>query len=373
MQKLKLMTIIGTRPEIIRLAPTIKCADKYFDHILVHTGQNYDYNLNDIFFDELGLRKPDYYLNVVGKNLGETMGNIISYSYDLIIKEKPDAILILGDTNSSLAAISAKRLKCPVFHYEAGNRCWDWNVSEMINRTIVDHIADVNIAYTENARRNLLQEGIDANNIFVIGSPMKEVLDSQIEQIKSSKILNVLGLQQKRYFVVSLQREENVDNASKFFSIVNVINEIAKEYKLPIVISVHPRTRKKIEELDIKFDELVRLCKPFGINDYCNLEKNAFCVLSDSGTLSEESYLLRFPAVLLRTSTERPEALDTGTILISCLDKNSVFSSIKIATSENKHHFINKEYDVDIVSEKIIKIIQSYIDIINITTWHKGE
>lgn len=374
MKKLKLMTIVGTRPEIIRLAAIIKLADQYFDHILVHTGQNYDYELNEIFFKEFQLRKPDYCLNTVGKNLGETMGNIISASYDLIKEVQPDAILILGDTNSALSAISAKRLKCPIFHFEAGNRCWDWNVSEMINRTIVDHISDINIAYTETARRNLIQEGIDPKSIFVVGSPMKEVLKLQLPNILKSNVLEKLGLEKGKYFLLSIQREENVDNHEKFLKLIETINEVAKQYQYPIIFSVHPRTRKKIEIEKITFDSHVQLFKPFGINDYCQLELNAFCVLSDSGTLSEESSLLKIPAVLLRTSTERPEVLDKGNLVMGGIEKDNVLNSIEMAIHQDMlSNEIPSEYDVDQVALRIIKIIQSYIQVVNLTTWKKNK
>lgn len=372
MNKLKLMTIVGTRPEIIRLSAFIKLADQHFNHILVHTGQNYDYELNEIFFKEFELRKPDYYLNVVGNNLGETMGNIVSKSYDLINDIKPDAIFILGDTNSALSAISAKRLKCPVFHFEAGNRCWDWNVSEMINRTIVDHISDINIAYTEIARHNLINEGLDSKNIFVVGSPMKEVLQLQMPKIMESNVLGRLNIDKEKYFVLSIQREENIDNKKKLYMLIDAINEVANQYDYPIVFSVHPRMKKIIEKEKIVFNNRVIQLKPFGINDYCYLEMNAYCVLSDSGTLSEESSLLKFPAVLLRTSTERPEVLEKGNLVIGGVDKFSIMSAIEMAVKSKDLSFnIPFEYDVDNVALKIIKIIQSYTQIINITTWKK--
>ena len=303
MNKLKLMTIVGTRPEIIRLSAVIKCADKYFDHILVHTGQNYDYTLNQIFFEDLKLREPDYFLESVGQNLGETMGNIISKSYSLMADLKPDALLILGDTNSALSAISAKRLKIPIFHMEAGNRCWDWNVSEMINRKIVDHISDINMPYTEHSRRYLISEGIDGKTIFVTGSPMREVLRDHMDDILKSDVLNRLGLKKRQYILVSAHREENIDIEDNFMELMNAINHIAKTYNMPVIYSTHPRSKKFIEMRDFKFHPLVQSMKPFGFLDYNMLQMNAYCVLSDSGTLSEESAMLGFPGVLLRTST----------------------------------------------------------------------
>ena len=316
MNKLKLMTIVGTRPEIIRLSAVIKCADKYFDHILVHTGQNYDYTLNQIFFEDLKLREPDYFLESVGQNLGETMGNIISKSYSLMANLKPDALLILGDTNSALSAISAKRLKIPIFHMEAGNRCWDWNVSEMINRKIVDHISDINMPYTEHSRRYLISEGIDGKTIFVTGSPMREVLRDHMDDILKSDVLNRLGLKKRQYILVSAHREENIDIEDNFMELMNAINHIAKTYNMPVIYSTHPRSKKFIEMRDFKFHPLVQSMKPFGFLDYNMLQMNAYCVLSDSGTLSEESAMLGFPGVLLRTSTERPEVLDKGSVVI---------------------------------------------------------
>ena len=315
-EKLKLMTILGTRPEIIRLSAVIRCADRYFDHILVHTGQNWDKRLNDIFFEELQLRKPDYYLNAVGAHLGETMGNIIARSYEVIQKERPDAVLVLGDTNSALSSISAKRLKVPIFHMEAGNRCWDWNVPEMINRKIVDHISDINLPYTEHSRRYLLSEGLDGKTIFVTGSPMREVLRDAANGINESRVLETLGLSPRKYLLLSAHREENIDNQENFFSLMNAVNRIAERYQMPVIYSMHPRSKKYIVQRGFQFHPLVRSMEPFGFFDYNQLQKNSFCVLSDSGTLSEESAILGFPGVLLRTSTERPEVLDKGTVVI---------------------------------------------------------
>ncbi len=374
MKKLKLMTILGTRPEIIRLSETIKACDKYFDHILVHTGQNYAVELNDIFFNELNLRKPDYYLEAVGKDLGETMGNIISKSYDVISKEKPDAVLVLGDTNSALSAISAKRLKTPIFHMEAGNRCWDWNVSEMINRKIVDSISDINLPYTENSRRYLIEEGIDGKTIFVTGSPMNEVLHAHMESIDNSKVLEELNLEKGKYILVSAHREENIDIEENFMSLMNAINNVAKKYNMPVIYSTHPRSKKFIEKRNFVFDERVKNLKPFGFFDYNKLQKNAFCVLSDSGTLSEESAMLKFNGVLIRTSTERPEALDAGSVIIGGITTESIEQAIEVSTSMEKNNepfVLANDYQDLNVSIKVVKIIQSYTDIVNRTTWRK--
>lgn len=374
MRKLKLMTIIGTRPEIIRLSEVIKAADKYFDHCLVHTGQNWDYKLNQVFFEDLGLRAPDYYLESVGNDLGETMGNIISKSYEVIQKEKPDALLCLGDTNSALAAISAKRLKVPIFHMEAGNRCWDWNVSEMINRKIVDHIADINLPYTEHSRRYLLNEGIDGKTMFVTGSPMSEVLKNHIDAIDNSNVLNELGLKERGYILVSAHREENIDNEDNFNSLMNSINAIAEKYKMPVIYSTHPRSKKFIEKRKFKFHELIQSLEPFGFIDYNKLQKNAYCVLSDSGTLSEESAILNFPGVLIRTSTERPEVLDKGSVVIGGITSTTIEQGIELAVSmyDNGEEVVLAEDYVDTnVSVKVVKIIQSYTDIVNRTIWQK--
>ena len=374
MSKLKLMTILGTRPEIIRLSEVIKAADRYFDHVLVHTGQNYDYTLNQIFFENLGLREPDHYLDSVGADLGETMGNIIAKSYSLMCEVKPDAVLILGDTNSALSAISAKRLKIPIFHMEAGNRCWDWNVSEMINRKIVDHISDINLPYTEHSRRYLLSEGIDGKTVFVTGSPMKEVLIRNREEIERSKVLEELGLTKRKYVLVSAHREENIDIEENFFSLMESINNIARKYDMPVIYSTHPRSQKFIDKRGFKFDERVRNLKPFGYFDYNKLQENAFCVLSDSGTLSEESAMMDFPAVLIRTSTERPEVLDKGSVIIGGIKSEDVEQAVELATSmyENREPYVEAEdYADENVSVKVIKLIQSYTKIVNETVWLK--
>jgi len=363
MSKLKVMTILGTRPEIIRLSEVIKRCDKEFDHILVHTGQNYDYELSQIFFDELGVRKPDYYLNCVGKNLGETMGNVISKSYDLIQEVKPDALLILGDTNSALSAISAKRLKCPIFHMEAGNRCWDWNVPEMTNRVMIDHISDINMPYSHFAYNNLMHEGLRKDRAFITGSPMLEVINAHRQQIEDSDILDKLHLEKGKYMVMSAHREENIDIPEKFNSLFPALNQIADDYKMPVIFSVHPRTRKKLEQNGFKLSPYIREEKPFGFFEYLKLQKNAFCVLSDSGTLTEESSILNFPAVLIRNSTERQEGVIHGSIMVSGIDYKGIRGSIeRILTplSVKKRSTIIPDFSLPEVSSTITTIICNY-------------
>lgn len=374
MEKLKVMTIIGTRPEIIRLSACIKACDKYFNQILVHTGQNWDYTLNEVFFKDLQLREPDYYLDSVGKTLGETMGNIISKSYEVMQKEKPDALLILGDTNSALSAISAKRLKIPIFHMEAGNRCFDQNVPEEINRKIVDHISDINLPYTEHSRRYLLSEGFRKEHIFVTGSPMMEVLTAFQKKIAASKVLAKLGLKKGKYILVSAHREENIDNEKNFMSLMTAINNIAERYQMPVIYSTHPRSKKYIEARKFKFHKLVQSLKPFGFLDYNKLQQNSFCVLSDSGTLSEESAMLGFAGVLLRTSTERPEVLDKGTVVIGGITGKDVEQAIDLAVSmraNGEETVLAPDYRDTNVSVKVVKIIQSYTKIINKFVWGK--
>ena len=373
MKKLKLMTILGTRPEIIRLSETIKCADKYLKHILVHTGQNWDYTLNEIFFKELEIRKPNYFLECAGQNLGETIGNIISKTYNVMQKEKPDAVLLLGDTNSALSTISAKRLKIPIFHMEAGNRCWDWNVPEMINRKIVDHISDINLPYTEHARRYLLSEGIDGKTIFVTGSPMKEVLENNIKKINESNILEKLNLQKENYILVSAHREENIDNEKNFMLLMKAINNIGQQFKMPVIYSTHPRTEKYLNKRNFKFNSYVKNLKPFGFIDYNKLQKNAYCVLSDSGTLSEESAILGFPAVLIRTSTERPEVLEKGSLVIGGIGSKTIKQAVDLVNSIKNEdiHMVPQNYEDTNVSIKVIKIIQSYTEIVNTCVWRK--
>ncbi|MEL7657563.1 MAG: UDP-N-acetylglucosamine 2-epimerase (non-hydrolyzing), partial [Bacillota bacterium] len=372
--KLKVMTIIGTRPEIIRLSEVIKACDRCFDHILVHTGQNWDYTLNQIFFEDLGLREPDHYLNCVGETLGDTMGNIIAKAYRLISDIKPDALLILGDTNSALSAIAAKRLKTPIFHMEAGNRCFDQNVPEEINRKIVDHISDINLPYTEHSRRYLLSEGFRKEHIFVTGSPMKEVLGNNMNKIESSDVLDRLELKKGQYILVSAHREENIDNEDNFIALMTSINYVAEKYQMPVIYSTHPRSMKVIEQRKFSFHPLVRNLKPLGFLDYNKLQMNAYCVLSDSGTLSEESAMLGFTGVLIRTSTERPEVLDKGTMIIAGITDEDVEQSIELAVkikeTEQKKAAVSDYLDEN-VSVKVVKIIQSYTKIINQVVWGK--
>lgn len=374
MKKLKLMTILGTRPEIIRLSAVIRTADRYFNHIVVHTGQNYDPSLNEVFFQELKLRAPDYYLNAVGADLGETIGNIIAKSYRVIRDDQPDAVLVLGDTNSALAAISAKRLKVPIFHMEAGNRCWDWNVSEMINRKIVDHISDINLPYTENSRRYLLSEGIDGKTIFVTGSPMREVLAGAMPEIEASDVLTRLELQKGQYILVSAHREENIDIEENFLSLMQAINHMAESYGVPVIYSTHPRSMKFIKQRNFTFHPLVRNLTPFGFFDYNHLQMNSMLVLSDSGTLSEESAMLNFCGVLIRTSTERPEVLDKGTVVIGGITQDSVMQAAELAIAmqaAGEPRALPMDYKDMNVGAKVVKLIQSYTPIVNQTVWLK--
>ena len=379
MNKLKLMILMGTRPEIIRLSEVIKKCDIYFDLVLVHTGQNYDYNLNQIFFEDLGLRAPDYFLEAVGEDLGETIGNIISKSYKVLQEVKPDAFLVLGDTNSALAAISAKRLKIPVFHMEAGNRCFDENLPEETNRRIVDHISDVNMCYSEHARRYLNQEGTAKERTYVTGSPMAEVLHANLEKIKNSKVLEKLGLKEKKYILLSAHREENIDEEKNFFALMNAVNAMAETYQMPVIYSTHPRSKKFIEARNFKFHSLVQTLEPFGFSDYNRLQLSAYCVVSDSGTLPEEAAYfnankMSFPAVCVRTSTERPEALDKGTFILGSISTEQVLQAVDMAVTmeENGDFALPVEnYMDENVSVKVVKIIQSYTGIINKMVWRK--
>lgn len=374
MDKLKVMTILGTRPEIIRLSEVIKACDRYFNHILVHTGQNWDHALNQVFFEELGLREPDYYLDSVGKDLGETLGNIIAKSYEVLQKEMPQALLILGDTNSALSAISAKRLKVPTFHMEAGNRCFDQNVPEEINRKIVDHISDINLPYTEHSRRYLLSEGFRKEHIFVTGSPMQEVLQQHMKKIDASDVLSRLGIEKAKYILVSAHREENIDHEANFLSLMTAINNISDRYNMPVIYSTHPRSKKFIEQRNFEFHPLVQSVEPFGFLDYNKLQKNSFCVLSDSGTLSEECAILGFAGILLRNSTERPEVLDKGTVLIGGINGKDVEQAIELAKAMQKNDeliVLAPDYVDANVSVKVVKIIQSYTKIIDKVVWGK--
>ena len=374
MGKLRLMTFVGTRPEVIKLSAIIKKCDLYFEHLLIHTGQNYDYNLNKVFFEELGLREPDYYLGVVGENLGQTMGNVISKSYELMQQIKPDAILVLGDTNSCLCVISAKRLKIPVFHMEAGNRCKDENLPEEVIRRIVDVTSDVNLCYSEHARRYLLDSGVKPEYVFKVGSPMAEILSEYLENINQSNVLERLGLEEGKYILLSAHREENIDIEANFISLMGAVNAMAESYDMPILYSCHPRSQKHIEQRGFIFDRRVIKHSPLGFFDYNCLQQKAFCVVSDSWTLPEESAYFKFPAVSVRTSTERPEAVDSGVFTIGSITKEEVLQAVKLAVSmkENRDMPSNVEaYTEENVSVKVIKIIQGYVGIINRMVWRK--
>ncbi len=373
-KKLRLMTIVGTRPEIIKMSEIIKKADQYFEQILVHTGQNYDYELNKVFFDDLGLREPDHYLDVVGENLGQTMGNVISKSYELMEKVDPDALIVLGDTNSCLCVISAKRLKIPVFHMEAGNRCKDENLPEEVIRRIIDVTSDVNLCYSEHARRYILDTGVKPEYTYVVGSPMAEVLDKCKEKIEQSNTLDELGLEPGKYILLSAHREENIDIESNFFSLMNAVNAMAENYDMPILYSCHPRSKKYIKARRFRFDERVMQHKPLGYFDYNKLQQNAFCVVSDSGTLPEEGAYFKFPAVSIRTSTERPEAMDKGVFAIGSITTGQVLQAVELVVSmhANGDDAVNVPAYVDNnVSTKVIKIIQSYVGIVNKMVWRK--
>ncbi len=381
MSRLKVMTIVGTRPEIIRLSACIKACDKYFDQILVHTGQNWDYTLNQVFFEDLGLRAPNYYLDAVGANLGETMGNIIAKSYELMEKEKPDAVFVLGDTNSCLSVIGAKRLHIPIFHMEAGNRCFDECLPEETNRRIVDIISDVNMCYSEHARRYLNASGVAKERTYVVGSPMAEVLHNNIEKIKGSNILEKLGLEKGKYILLSAHREENIDTEENFFNLMNAVNAMAEKYDMPILYSCHPRSRKFIEARKFEFDNRVIQHQPLGFHDYNNLQMNAYCIVSDSGTLPEESsYFVSIgnpvPAVCIRTSTERPEALDKGCFILAGITKKQVLQAVDVAVEMNLNGDLGvpvPDYTDENVSAKVVKIIQSYTGIVNKMVWRKSD
>lgn len=374
MNKLKVMTIVGTRPEIIKLSEVIKKCDKYFNHVLVHTGQNYDYALNKVFFDDLELREPDYYLGIVGDNLGQTIGNAISRSYDLMLKVQPEAVLVLGDTNSCLSVIAAKRLKIPVFHMEAGNRCFDENLPEEVNRRIVDVTSDVNLCYTEHARRYLNAAGVPRERTYVVGSPMAEVLHKNLARIGASDVLDKLSLEPRKYILLSAHREENIDIEDNFFSLMEAINYMAEAYNIPVIYSTHPRSRKFIEKRGFKFHPLVRTLQPFGFMDYNYLQQNAYCVVSDSGTLPEEAGYFQFPAVSIRTSTERPEAVDKGVFVIGSIEKNGIVQAVNLAVAmhvNGDNGCVVPDYKDENVSTKVVKIIQSYTSIVNKMVWRK--
>ena len=375
MKKLKVMTIVGTRPELIRLSEVIKKVDIFFDHVFVHTGQNYDPRLNDIFYDDHGIRRRDYYLDAVGDNLGETMGNIIAKTYTLMQEVKPDALLVLGDTNSALSAISAKRLKIPIFHMEAGNRCFDENLPEETNRRIVDHIADLNMPYTEHARRYLLSEGVAKERIYVTGSPMKEVIMAHDAEIEASSVLKDLELEPKKYMVLSAHREENIDNERHFESLMNSINIMAENYNMPVIYSLHPRSAKFVKERGFVFNPLVKPMPPFNFTDYSKLMRNSYCVISDSGTVPEETAVSHFPAVCIRTSTERPEAIDKGCFVLGGITGDSVLQAVDMSVEMAKMNDFGSrvpDYDEDRVSSAVVRIIQSYTGIINDRVWRKN-
>lgn len=379
--KIKLLIIVGTRPEIIRLAQVIKKCRKYFDVLLAHTGQNYDYNLNGVFFKDLKLAEPEIYLNAVGKDLGETMGNIIAKSYELMVKLNPDAILVLGDTNSCLSVIGAKRLHIPIFHMEAGNRCKDECLPEETNRRIVDIISDVNLAYSEHARRYLADCGLPKERTYVTGSPMAEVLRANLKQIEKSDILKKLKLKKGKYILLSAHREENIDTPKNFLSLFNAINEMAKKYDMPILYSCHPRSKKRLQESKFKLDKRVIQHEPLGFNDYNYLQMNAFCVVSDSGTLPEESSFYTsigkpFPAVCIRTSTERPEAMEKGCFILSGIDEKGLLQAVSTAVEmlkneQNGGAVVVPDYIDENVSDKVVKIIQSYVGVVNKMVWRK--
>ncbi len=361
MNKIKVIKIRVTRPKNIRLSCVMHHFDKYVEHKIVHTGQNYDYELNEIFFNELEVRKPDYFLGVDHSSLGTVMGNILISIEKVLDEEKPDAVLILGDTNSSIAGIMAKRMKIPVYHMEAGNRCFDLNVPEEINRRIIDHISDFNLVYTEHARRHLLSEGLPHRRIYLTGSPMKEVLLTHMEKIQSSKILGQLGLKKDSYFVASIHREENVDNRENLGLILRSLNLVCNEYDLPVIVSTHPRIRKRLDALSKKDPHAhIHFLKPFGFFDYNHLQMNAFCAISDSGTISEESSILSFPAITVRNAIERPEAMDTGNIILTGLDPDTILQAIKVVTAEaesQRNHPIPSEYEIENVSQRVVKMI----------------
>ena len=373
---LKVMTIVGTRPEIIKLSRVIAELEHFTNHILIHTGQNYDYELNKIFFQELEIKEPDYYLDAVGETVAETIGNIIAKSDEMINEHKPDAILVYGDTNSCLSVISAKRRQVPIFHFEAGNRCFDQRVPEEINRKIVDHLSDINLPITEHARRYLLNEGLKPDTIIKTGSPMKEILEYYMPKIEKSNVLKKLNLTRNEYFIVSTHREENIDYQDNFDNLLESLVEIANVFEKRIIVSTHPRTMKKLVNINkLNVNKLIEFMKPMGLFDYVKLQMNAYCVVSDSGTVTEESSILNFPAITIRQAHERPEGMDEGTLIMSGLKKNNVIDAIKVAvahSSDIERRFkIVQDYDVDNFSKKVLKLIFSYCDYINRTVWHK--
>jgi UDP-N-acetylglucosamine 2-epimerase (non-hydrolysing) len=373
---LKAMTIVGTRPELIKMSRVIAEMDQHFHHILVHTGQNYDYELNQLFFDDLGIRKPDYFLEAVGDNAAQTIARVIEKADGVMAEEEPDAVLLYGDTNSCLAVISAKRRKIPVFHMEAGNRCFDERVPEELNRKVLDHLSDINLVLTEHARRYLIAEGVRPETIIKTGSHMQEVLEYYMPKIEASKVLEQNGLEQDKFIVVSTHREENVDTPENLKDLLETLTELANVYQFPIVVSTHPRTKKRLEDSGAVLDNpLIRFEKPFGLHDYIKLQMTAFCVLSDSGTITEEGTLLNLPAVTIRNAHERPEGMDEGTLIMSGLKKERVLEAVKMVTSQHdreKRVFpLIQDYDAGPVSKQIVRIVLSYVDYVNRTVWHK--
>ena len=368
------MTIVGTRPELIKMARIIAEFDQYTHHILVHTGQNYDYELNQVFFDDLGIRKPDYFLGAVGENAAQTIGQVIIKSDEVLEKEKPDAVLLYGDTNSCLAVIAAKRKKIPVFHMEAGNRCFDQRVPEELNRKVLDHLSDINLVLTEHARRYLIAEGIRPETIIKTGSHMREVLDFYMLKIKASEILKTLDLHSKQYFLVSSHREENVDSPENLSNLLASFNALAEKYNFPVIVSTHPRTQKRINQLgEIILHPLIRFAKPFGFFDYNKLQMEAFCVVSDSGTITEEGSLLNLPAITIRNAHERPEGMDVGTLIMSGLKPKDVIDAVHVVTSQCQQSMFTppvvEDYEAGAVSMKVLRVVLSYIDYVNRTVW----
>lgn len=378
MSKLKVMTIVGTRPEIIKLSQVMKELDKHVEHIIVHTGQNYDYELNELFFEQLKIRRPDIFLEAIKGTPSETIGDIVAKADAVFARIKPDALLVYGDTNSCLSVIPAKKRKIPIFHMEAGNRCFDQRVPEEVNRKIVDHLSDINLPLSEQARDYLISEGIKPETIFKTGSPMTEVLNANMKKINASTILQTEGLKKKEYIVMSIHREENVDSPKNFTDLLESIDELAKRYNMPIIVSTHPRTRKKMEDINYQNENpLIRFSKPYGFHEYNNLQMNAFCVISDSGTIAEEGSILNLAAVTIRQAHERPEGMDETTVIMSGLNKSRVIDAVEVATT---HHLDDrrvikpvKDYQADNVSKKVLRIILSYVDYVNRTVWHKEE
>jgi UDP-N-acetylglucosamine 2-epimerase len=372
----KVMTIVGTRPELIKMSRVIAELDQHVNHLLVHTGQNYDYELNDLFFEDLGIRKPDYFLEAVGHNAAQTIARVIEKSDAILEKEKPDAVLLYGDTNSCLAVIAAKRRKIPVFHMEAGNRCFDQRVPEELNRKVLDHLSDINLVLTEHARRYLIAEGIRPETIIKTGSHMQEVLEYYKPQIEKSDILNKLGLKSNQFFIVSAHREENIDSPKNMQDMIQTLNALAQDYKVPVIVSTHPRTKKKLDSMELgKLDPLVQFLKPFGFCDYIKLQLESLCVVSDSGTISEESSLLNLPAIMIRNAHERPEGMDVGTVIMSGLNKGRVLDAVKVTTAQYDKtkrvmHAV-ADYEGGPVSKQILRIVLSYIDYVNRTVWSK--